>query len=278
MKNLILALTMIFAAQAGAEQLTAELNVVRIQPQSSLSHLNIENARALVDTDNREITLFLTPLLTKTVKLDTVYTDGCGSTVYAGSHGGNFPDAIHTGIEVRDNTSLRCRILLPATQVNLKISGGLAGFNETHEMESAALHARMLQAELNTFEFQSGSVLAGKRIREGKIVIDRAYERITLMLYPASNCPAGVMCIAVVPPPVVIDLPLIEVRQYRCGITKYISSREPVGHGGAIHELTVTDNSLARCGGSSDSAVQVELKVLGFIPELHVMTGPARLE
>jgi len=278
MKNIIISLAaLLISAHANAEALASHLNVFRIQPHSTLSHLNLTEGIVTVDQDAATIRLQLgdTEIVTPLVKTEV---DGCGSTVHTGLEvpAEHVADGISTQIVVKDNTTLICRILLPATEVELSISGGFAGFNEKHEMEGKALSQRYIAAQMQVFNFQAGSALAQEDIQSGHVTVDLAQQLIVLTMYKSIPCSRGrpSICAAVMPMPITISLPLEETIQYRCNVTDYISKVYQAERGGPLHQLKLRVSGSSRCISTMPVFnADVTLEVFGFIHETHHLQG-----
>lgn len=275
MNKLILSIaTLILASEAQASVLATKLNNFHIQTQSSLSHLNITEGSVTVDTDSQVVRLALggDEIIAPLIKTET---DGCGSIVYTAldKPAPRTADGITTQIVVKDNTQLICRILLPPTSVELKISGGFIGLRETHEMDGDRLSPRFVKADLQVLDFQAGTFYANEGFEAGRIAVDLLNQSLRLELVKPRTC-HGVICLTVMPEKTVITLPLEKVQQYRCNVTDYVSKAVAIEEGGALHKITLRVSEPTRCISTMPVfRATVTLEVQGFVPEAHTFQG-----
>ena len=136
---------------------------------------------------------------------------------------------------------------------------------------------RYLEADLTSFRFQPGSVLANRRINGGNVQIDFMAKTITLTLNPAFHCPAGAACALVMPAPQVVTLPLTKVTTGHCNQNIFIARENNLPVDGIDQTLTVIDNSNNHCKYLvAIPATEVRLHQVGGrrpMDERHVMYG-----
>lgn len=280
MKSLIVTLALAFAAQANAEVLKSQLDQFRIKEPSMLFIEPVASGSVEINTVTKTISLRLGARYATEVKLLSTVTGECNEVRYTGKAGDNFPDAIHTSIEVIDYSGNTCMTVRPMrpTEVELHVSGGIAGIVESHsaggEILTFVAPVVELSATLNEFQFQPNTLFANSNISAGSISVDTVNSTIQLLLYPHMICPHEMVCIAMVPPPISISLPLERVMTDRCGSITYTSKSDVPAEGGPRATLRVTDSSMNRCLGVVPTGnVAVALTFDAFIGETHTMMG-----
>lgn len=103
-------------------------------------------------------------------------------------------------------------------------------------------------AELTTFNFQAGSMHSRNEVTGGYVAIGvYAEKNITLRVDFKSNCPPGAMCIAMMPIPLEVTVPVQSVTVGSCGETIYegLVDQRPVD--GIMQKLTVVDHRTDTC-------------------------------
>jgi hypothetical protein len=275
MKNLILALAAsLMTSQAHADVLKAGLNTFNMQPQSLLFVEPVGQGSVEVDTTAKTISLHVGAHYFAEVPLKRVNTDECGTVVYSGEDGMVIADGFYTQIRVTDNSKSTCSVSPFATEVRLQVSGGFAGINEIHHMGGNIALAGIVSANLNRFDFQSGSLFASEDINTGSVKVDRTAKTIQLILQPAFKCLPGVVCPEMMRAPIEITLPLEQVIAGRCAVTYESKTAYPAQGGLPLSSLTVSDYSSGRCPNIRPAAeVVVSLGIHGFITETHTMYG-----
>jgi hypothetical protein len=100
-------------------------------------------------------------------------------------------------------------------------------------------------------------------IEGGSMVLDRLNGNVVLSLEPRSTC-SGEVCAAVLPQPVVMQLPIVSTSKDECGRT-VIRAGSPLATRFAARRLIeIVDASQAECGGVDATApVTVTLETAG---------------
>jgi hypothetical protein len=86
-----------------------------------------------------------------------------------------------------------------------------------------------------------------QRVNGGQITLDLTARQATLTLYQPYFCPVDAICIAMMPAPVKIDLPLISKRRDSCGIVVYTALRDARPVDGILEVLEISDNTRNTC-------------------------------
>lgn len=132
-------------------------------------------------------------------------------------------------------------------------------------------------AELNKFQFQTGSSLAQRDISYGSVSVDTVSKKIRLVLQPAFHCPAGAMCAMVMPMAIEFEVPLQSIERGGCQEVIYKGAHNMMPVDGALTEITVTDNRNNMCESFAIiplTEVQLHTQVpRPYRDENHVMQG-----
>lgn len=103
-----------------------------------------------------------------------------------------------------------------------------------------------LRAEIMRFEIDPDLNYADN-IESGSIEVNYAKKTAELVLYRKSMCRPDMICIALVPPPMIIQLPIISVNKDGCGSKVIIAKKDMRPVDGALNELEIMDNSHRIC-------------------------------
>ena len=82
---------------------------------------------------------------------------------------------------------------------------------------------------------------------QGTLSIDYEAGLVTLDVVRAINCPAGRMCIQVMPMPLSIELPITSIKTDDCGIHHVVASVDMRPADGELQQLSVDDPSDLTC-------------------------------
>ena len=100
---------------------------------------------------------------------------------------------------------------------------------------------------LNRLILQPGSVLSKQNISYANVAVDFGAQQITLTLQARFHCPPGMMCAQVMPAPIEIHLPLVDVRTGSCGQRIYTAKVDHRPVDGAMKMIRVVDNTSFIC-------------------------------
>jgi hypothetical protein len=161
MKNLIVILSAMFVtAHAEARSVMpfkkAAIINFNIQEGSHLSNHMITRGDVIIAANN-EITLSLgstimcvrapcpqpPPSVVVTVPVYSKTIGSCGETIYQAEKDLRSVDGVLTKITVVDNSTIKCRIMVPQTQITLDYSGGMSNVNEVHTFEAMRLQGNL---------------------------------------------------------------------------------------------------------------------------------------
>lgn len=112
----------------------------------------------------------------------------------------------------------------------------------TSSAEARSLELPLLTAKLTQFNVDPKLYYGSDKIESGHVVISKVNKTITLQLNRSYYCPYEV-CPAVMPTPIVIQLPIKSLSTSRCGQVMYIASEDKRPVDGQLQTLTVVDNS-----------------------------------
>ena len=102
----------------------------------------------------------------------------------------------------------------------------------------------VMSAELETIEINHEWL---NDVESGSITVDVTKQEITLSLVTGWTCPPNMACIAVMPEPVVIKLPIVNTYSDWCGSTTYEAEIDATPADGLYETLVVTDYSNLNC-------------------------------
>ena len=86
-----------------------------------------------------------------------------------------------------------------------------------------------------------------KDVDSGHVTVDLTAGQISLFLQPAFHCPDGLVCIQVMPEPIIIDLPIVETVVNECNWTVYTAKVDKTPVDGLLEIITVSDYSKNTC-------------------------------
>jgi hypothetical protein len=113
---------------------------------------------------------------------------------------------------------------------------------------------------LDTFRIDPNSVsLTGAgQVTGGTVDIDEAAKQLRLTLNRHVNCPHGMMCIAMVPAPTLVTLPIQQLERDACG-TRIVAGRNLLPVDGDFVRIEIRDNNASfACGGNADDVTFVK--------------------
>lgn len=87
----------------------------------------------------------------------------------------------------------------------------------------------------------------GVRAHSGFVKVDRVRKLVTLIIQQTARCPKDMMCIQMMPAPIVIELPLISKLRDNCGTITYTAQQDQRSLDGSLLELIVKDNTKNDC-------------------------------
>jgi hypothetical protein len=79
------------------------------------------------------------------------------------------------------------------------------------------------------------------------VTVDFNHDTVTLFVQQTNNCPPNAMCILSMPAPVIVELPIVEVKTDSCGIRTIIAKKDMRSADGALEVITVKDVSYNVC-------------------------------
>lgn len=79
------------------------------------------------------------------------------------------------------------------------------------------------------------------------ILVNHSLQKVRLNVFVPINCPAGQACIAVVPAPVQVELPIARAYEDSCGSYHYEAATAQPIPGGTMEHIDVIDNTSNRC-------------------------------
>lgn len=97
----------------------------------------------------------------------------------------------------------------------------------------------VLQFDIKSADFSTSHI---RNAGPGSLTLD--YKNSTVKLFVAQNhmpCPAGMMCAAVMPAPLMVELPIVSITKDSCGIKHVVASRDSRPVDGALQQITVSD-------------------------------------
>lgn len=106
---------------------------------------------------------------------------------------------------------------------------------------------RYLNAEIQHVRLAEGSHLAQLDITGGNVQVDFMNQEVTLKLQPAYNCPESAACALVMPAPVEITLPIINVERTTCGTRIFRAKKDLRPVDGDMKEIIIIDNKGNTC-------------------------------
>lgn len=119
---------------------------------------------------------------------------------------------------------------------------------------------------------------------DADVRVNHSLQKITLRVTVPSKCPADHACVAVVPPPVVIELDIFRQFEDSCGSYHYEAlSPRPVAPGSVVESLEVTDNTNNRCLTyvalpATEVRYETTAGYPGFPAGLSIFTGDQKLQ
>ena len=106
---------------------------------------------------------------------------------------------------------------------------------------------KILSAELQTIKLDRKlEVITGQGIEHGSVMLDLTQKEATLLLFRKSNCPKDALCIAMVPAPYIVKLPIVKESLEPCG-KHYVAELNLGGTDGGLQTLTVIDHTKNIC-------------------------------
>ncbi len=96
----------------------------------------------------------------------------------------------------------------------------------------------------------------------GKLTVDYANKKMRLVVEREMTCPENMKCAAVMPAPLVIELPITSVQTDSCGIHHVTAKRDMRPADGNLQQLTVDDSAAMTCK-----------TLVAVIPEAQYMTS-----
>lgn len=102
---------------------------------------------------------------------------------------------------------------------------------------------------LETFEIGAHSTFfpASHEIAGGMVEMSTDSKQLKLVIYPKSNCPEGAVCIAIIPPPIEIVVPVIYVGSGFCGGRIITAEINHLTANGGLFKVEVVDDSTNFC-------------------------------
>jgi len=138
----------------------------------------------------------------------------------------------------------------------------------------------VVSAELTQFNLQPETYLSRQVITDAQVVVTKTGEpSLYLRIDFKSNCPANAMCIAMMPLPLEVTVPLQSIETGGCHETIYkgVIDQRPVD--GLRQELTVVDNRTNTCKYFAPiPATEVHFSREAYRPQIsehHVLGGSA---
>jgi hypothetical protein len=101
-------------------------------------------------------------------------------------------------------------------------------------------------AQLTTFDIDPSNPEL-RRVNGGMITRDQFRNKLRLTLFRKNDCRPPRLCIAMMPAPVIVVLPIKSVMQTRCGSTIYTAELDQRPVDGKLQTLQLSDNSARRC-------------------------------
>lgn len=131
---------------------------------------------------------------------------------------------------------------------------------------SAQASGEVFRAKLTYFNLDPRIQVMGQ-VNQGHIEIDMVQEVATLALYPEFRCPPNAYCAQVMPAPVIVTLPIIEVGTDECGSKVVTAVRDMRPADGGLEKLVIRDNTQAHCPtliALAPTDVVYEIETAGF--------------
>lgn len=124
----------------------------------------------------------------------------------------------------------------------------------------------LLESKLETFNIDPKLHYADE-VKSGTVQVDFAQSKLILTLDLPFYCPPGLYCIQVMPAPITVELPIVDI-QTECGSKIYVAKRDMRVVDGNFESLTVADHKTRICEDFRP-AVEVThtIKTSGMIEE-----------
>lgn len=103
------------------------------------------------------------------------------------------------------------------------------------------------RAELNQFRIDKRLPFDAKQIHSGEVRVDLRANTVKVTLYRKSSCPPDLICTAILPMPISVELPIEERVTDMCGAVVTRASAVTEGRHKVSETLEVRDNSQNRC-------------------------------
>lgn len=103
------------------------------------------------------------------------------------------------------------------------------------------------RAELNRFHIDKRLPFDAKQIHSGEVRVDLRANTVRVTLYRKSNCPPNLICSAILPVPISVELPIEQQITDMCGAVVTRASAVSEGRHKVSQTLEVRDNSQNRC-------------------------------
>ena len=121
---------------------------------------------------------------------------------------------------------------------------GISSSSAEARMTRAPHQVAVAQLEVVEIDRDHGGL---QNVVSGDISINLSTGRVKLFLVRKNNCPEGRLCMAMMPAPFMLDLPLVKTETNECNVTIYTALKDQRPVDGALQEITVIDNSRNSC-------------------------------
>ncbi len=113
---------------------------------------------------------------------------------------------------------------------------------------------------LDNFKIATTSPLLGGagEITEGSIEINSSTNELRLRLNRHVACPKGVFCIALMPAPIVVTLPIRHIENQPCGGVTITAEENSLPVDGSLTRVEVQDQNGSRCFDNADDITFVK--------------------
>jgi hypothetical protein len=81
----------------------------------------------------------------------------------------------------------------------------------------------------------------------GNLNIDYDQKMVTLTLNRSMQCPAGQICIQMMPAPLVVRLPIVSVEAGECGALKVLARKNLMTRDGVMEQISIVDDTSLIC-------------------------------
>jgi hypothetical protein len=127
-----------------------------------------------------------------------------------------------------------------------------------HAYEGAAASSSLYEFNLDPNVYSYGEPFSGS------VGVDASAGKVSLFVAFAMNCPVGMICPAVLPMPIEVELPIVSQTQDLCGLVTTVAFRDLRPVDGLLEKITIQDYAAVTCKYLKPAPVEVIYETRGW--------------